>query len=226
MANEILTPLKLIEKGFKKEDLAMIALLDFPFQMIVGWLTIKFGKGSRPLHPWLYATYIRTGLTLLGMLIVENYPVGEVNVSWGYFMAVLLLTLTTSLMSTMMFVSQGAFFNVISDPVVGGTFITFLHTFSNFGGTWPRYFILRAVDIFSDTKCILTQKNASQAMYACGSEAERILCKKLSGECQIITDGYYIVCGACMTMGLLILILYINRKIAVIEALPESNWRL
>jgi PAT family acetyl-CoA transporter-like MFS transporter 1 len=227
MANEILTPLKLIEKGFRKEDLAIIALIDFPFQMLFGWATIKWSKGSRPMRPWLYATYIRILMTAFGMLVVAYYPTSKDSLdSWGYFLAVLAITLTTSLMSTMMFVSQGAFFNVISDPSVGGTFTTFLHTFSNFGGTWPRYFILKAVDLFSDTKCILKQRNAAQAVYSCSTESEKLLCKKLSGDCLIITDGYYLVCGVCMICGLLVLVLFVNRKILTIEALPESNWRL
>lgn len=123
MANEILTPLKLIEKGFRKEDLAIIALLDFPIQILFGWLTIKWSKGSRPMLPWLYATYIRIIMTGAGMIVVANFP-SDGQISWGYFLIVLAITMVTSLMSTMMFVSQGAFFNVISDPIVGGTFIT------------------------------------------------------------------------------------------------------
>lgn len=101
-----------------------------------------------------------------------------------------------------------------------------MHTFSNFGGTWPRYFILKAVDVFSDTKCILTKKNAVQTVYTCGSEAEKALCQRLSGECVIISDGYYLVCGACMVLGLSVLALFVNRKILKIESLPESSWRL
>ncbi len=35
--NDSVTGLKLLEKGFKKEDLALTALLDFPIQFIVGY---------------------------------------------------------------------------------------------------------------------------------------------------------------------------------------------
>ena len=36
-----------------------------------------------------------------------------------------------------MFVSIMAFFAKISDPVVGGTYMTLLNTLTNLGGNWP-----------------------------------------------------------------------------------------
>jgi hypothetical protein len=51
LANEIVGPLKLIEKGFRKEDLALVILIDFPFQILFGFLTIRWSSGQRPLRP-------------------------------------------------------------------------------------------------------------------------------------------------------------------------------
>lgn len=45
------TSLKLLEKGLQKEDLALAVLLDFPFQLIFGYLAAKWSKGERPLRP-------------------------------------------------------------------------------------------------------------------------------------------------------------------------------
>ena len=57
--------------------------------------------------------------------------------------------------STVMFVSSSAFYTQIADPVIGGTYLTLLNTVSNLGGTWPRYFVLRGVDFFTQATCIL-----------------------------------------------------------------------
>ena len=39
--------------------------------------------------------------------------------------------------SASMFVSQMAFYNRVSDPKIGGTYMTMLNTISNLGGQWP-----------------------------------------------------------------------------------------
>ena len=45
-----------------------------------------------------------------------------------------------------MFVSIMAFFARISDPAVGGTYMTLLNTLTNLGGNWPATLALWAVD--------------------------------------------------------------------------------
>ena len=45
-----------------------------------------------------------------------------------------------------MFVAVMAFFARISDPLVGGTYMTLLNTFSNLGYLWPHSFSLWVVD--------------------------------------------------------------------------------
>ena len=45
-----------------------------------------------------------------------------------------------------MFVSGMAFHAKISDPVIGGTYMTLLNTVSNLGGVWPSSLVLWAVD--------------------------------------------------------------------------------
>ena len=45
-----------------------------------------------------------------------------------------------------MFVALMAFFARISDPVIGGTYMTFLNTFANLGQMWTNSFSLWFVD--------------------------------------------------------------------------------
>jgi hypothetical protein len=81
-------------------------------------------------------------------------------------------TVLSSFMSTVQFVSISAFMTSIADPIIGGTYMTvslflflflsyhclfifhkLLNTFSNFGGTWPKFFVLGAVDYFTVNTC-------------------------------------------------------------------------
>jgi MFS transporter, PAT family, solute carrier family 33 (acetyl-CoA transportor), member 1 len=51
ITNEAVTGLKLLEKGFSKEDLALAVLIDFPFQLLVGYYAAKWSNGPQPLKP-------------------------------------------------------------------------------------------------------------------------------------------------------------------------------
>lgn len=49
--NDAATSLKLLEKGLSKEDLALAVLIDFPFQILFGWLAARWSSGDKPLKP-------------------------------------------------------------------------------------------------------------------------------------------------------------------------------
>ena len=150
MANESVSGLKLLEKGFSKEDLALSVLVDFPLQLFFGYYAAKWSSGNRPLRPWLYAFYGRLFFSAFGMFVVYIFP--ESGVTDSYFFLVLGSNVLNSFMryflyllnfSTVQFVGLGSYFTMISDPLIGGTYMTLLNTLSNLGGTWPRYFVLK-----------------------------------------------------------------------------------
>ncbi|CAE7878065.1 unnamed protein product, partial [Symbiodinium sp. KB8] len=51
--------------------------------------------------------------------------------------------------SELMFVSQMAFFAHVSDPTLGGTYMTLLNTMGNLGGRWPPTAAFFLVDALS-----------------------------------------------------------------------------
>lgn len=59
IANESVTGLKLLEKGFSKEDLALAVLVDFPFQILFGYYAAKWSSGPRPLKPVSVGDWIK-----------------------------------------------------------------------------------------------------------------------------------------------------------------------
>ena len=105
LVNDSVTSLKLLEKGLSKEDLAVAVLLDFPAQMIAGWLVAKWCRpapGRHPLtgtgdilRPWVLAFWARLGMAAIAAFVVKMFPKGEV--SNAYFATVIATTLLSSL---------------------------------------------------------------------------------------------------------------------------------
>ncbi|KAG0331549.1 hypothetical protein BG000_010783 [Podila horticola] len=223
IANDAVTALKLLEKGFSKEDLALAVLIDFPFQIIFGYYAVRWSSGPRPLKPWLWAFFAHLACCVVAMLLVYGFPEDGV-VTTSYFYMVLITTVTTSFTSTVAFVSMGAFMTVIADPVIGGTYMTLLNTLSNFGGTWPRFFVLEAVDYFTVSSCsVLDTKGES---FSCAAEPGKTLCEDLRGECVLQQDGYYFVSSICVLVGGLLLVFYIAPTIRYLESLSPKKWKL
>lgn len=225
-ANDAATSLKMIEKGFKREDLAAAVLIDFPFQILGGWLTASWSRGDRPLKPWIWAFWPRLGLGLVATLIVYWFPTPPY--SFGFFAFIVVHTVLSSFSSTVQFVGISAFHTRISDPLIGGTYMTLLNTFTNMGGTWPKWFVLKGVDLFSVATCHVTESGVELAVQAseCVSEHGKALCKDINGECITETDGYYVVSAICMLFGLVFLVAFIIPTARKLQALPTSIWRI
>ncbi|KAL0080342.1 acetyl-coenzyme A transporter 1-domain-containing protein [Phycomyces blakesleeanus] len=232
ICHETVTALKLLEKGFSKEDLALAVLLDFPLQVLFGYYAAKWSNGSRPLKPWLYAFFGRLVCSALGMLVVAGYPKDQ-EVGPIYFAIIMSSTVLSSFMSTVQFVSISAFMTSIADPVIGGTYMTLLNTFSNFGGTWPKFFVLEAVDYFTVSTCSVPD-SLNQVLivklfileFSCGSEDGKAQCKDLGGSCEITQDGYYYAGTMCVIVGLIMLIVYVRPVTKQLEVLSKRKWRL
>jgi PAT family acetyl-CoA transporter-like MFS transporter 1 len=78
----------MVEKGLKKEDLAVIVLLDFPFQMMGGWIAGRFSTGGRALRPWLLAFWPRLFFAFTSTLIVYWFPVPPMTKSFLAFLVI------------------------------------------------------------------------------------------------------------------------------------------
>lgn len=59
-----------------------------------------------------------------------------------------------------MFVSQMSFFAKISDPAVGGTYMTLVNTLANMGGNWPTTLALYLVEGFTLKQCSTDTTNS------------------------------------------------------------------
>ncbi|RDB29639.1 hypothetical protein Hypma_015130 [Hypsizygus marmoreus] len=225
-ANEAVTALKMVEKGFKREDLALVVLIDFPFQIMGGWLAAKWSRGDAPLRPWLYAFIPRLVFALVATLIVYWFP--KPPISTGFFLFLIFHTVLSSFASTVQFVGISAFHTRVSDPLIGGTYMTLLNTFTNMGGTWPKWFVLKGVDLLSDATCEVANAGLDIAIKAteCVSDHGKAMCKDINGVCITKRDGYYVISAFCMILGVILLVGFIVPKALKLQALPISVWRV
>ena len=95
-ANEAVTNLKLLEKGFSKENLALTVLIDFPFSILFGYYAAKWSSGPTPLKPWMFAWVGRLLSALLNMALVAMFPKSGVGIV--YFILVIIAHVSTSFM--------------------------------------------------------------------------------------------------------------------------------
>ncbi|KAJ3516788.1 hypothetical protein NLJ89_g913 [Agrocybe chaxingu] len=193
-ANDAATGLKLVEKGFKREDLAIVVLIDFPFQIMGGWLAAKWSRGDRPLRPWIYAFWPRLVFALIAAFIVYFFPKPPIPMS--FFVLLIIHTVLSSFASTVQFVGISAFHTRVSDPLIGGTYMTLLNTFTNMGAT------------------------------ECVSDHGKAACKDIGGKCITHTDGYYTVTIICLAFGLIFLVAFIIPTARKLQRLPTSVWRV
>jgi len=224
-ANDAVTSLKMVEKGLGREDMAISVLIDFPFQIAGGWLAARWSTPKAPLSPWIWAYWPRLGFALVSTLIVYWFPTPPISSAFFAFLVV--HTVMQSFSTTIQFSGLSAFHTRISDPLIGGTYMTLLNTFSNLGGTWPRYFVLKGVDYFSVATCKV--KDGSELILKaaeCVSDHGKKTCADINGECITERDGYYYVSAICLALGVVSVLFYIIPTARRLQALPPARWRV
>lgn len=223
--NDSATQLRLLDKGFKSEDLAISVLINFPLEMFFGYYVGKWSSQTankdnsmvtkKFKNPFLKAILGEQGCltawllgflgrllfgSILGNMIVYLYPKNTTKLPLWYFLMVIVHNLSTSLMNTVQFVSICSFHTQIADPKIGGTYITLLNTFSNLGGTWPKILVLKMID-YNTVKIVSNGKEF------------------------IERDGYYKVNLISIIIGILLYFKFLKKSINKLQKLPKSVWR-
>ncbi|KAF1809906.1 hypothetical protein P152DRAFT_402249 [Eremomyces bilateralis CBS 781.70] len=232
-ANDAVTSLKLLDKGLKQEELALTVLIDFPFEIFLGYYVGKWSQTIPPMKLWCWGFVGRLIAAGIAQTVVMFFPSAGVNTP--YFLGVIFQHVLSTFMNTVMFVAVSAFHARIADPVIGGTYMTLLATVTNLGGTFPRFFILKFVDMFTVASCIppttplppdALKGDPITAAFSCVAEPEKQRCAAGGGTCNISTDGYYIVNVLCIIIGVVTFWGFIKPAVLKLQALPMKAWRL
>lgn len=125
-ANDAVTNLKLIDKGFSQEDLALTVLIDFPFEIGLGYYAGKWSTTYTPMRLWCWGFVGRLLAAVIAQITVIIFPANGVD-TW-YLLVVIAEHIFSTFTNTVMFVAISAFHARIADPVIGGTYMTLLAT--------------------------------------------------------------------------------------------------
>ena len=130
VTNDAVTNLKLLDKGFGQANLALVVMIDFPFEISLGYYAGKWSNQYGALRVWSWAFLGRLGAALVGQGVVMIYPSAdpEASVPASYISLVIFSHIFSTFMNTVMFVSIAAFHARIADPTIGGTYMTLLAT--------------------------------------------------------------------------------------------------
>jgi len=230
-ANDGVTNLKLLDKGFGKDNMALTVLIDFPFEIGLGYYAGMWSQKYTPMRLWCWGFIGRLGAAVLAQIVVAIFPKEGVT-SW-YLLVVIFEHIFSTFTNTIMFVAVSAFHARVSDPVIGGTYMTLLATVSNLGGTFPRYFVLKLVDSFTVATCH-PGATSSEGLkgplvtepFSCAMQSDKEMCEAGGGTCEMLRDGYYTVNILCVIFGVVTFLWYIQPKVLHLQNLPLKAWRL
>ena len=249
-ANDNVTNLKLIDKGFSQEDMALTVLIDFPFEIALGYYAGKWSTAYTPMRLWCWGFIGRLVAAVIAQITVAMFPVNGVDTM--YLLVVIAEHIFSTFTNTVMFVAGAAFDARIADPVIGGTYMTLLatcvpsppcqphtnkvHSMANLGGTFPRFFVLKLVDAFTTATCIppgagyvLPEKLRGpliEVPFSCAASMEKERCKQGGGVCDIQRDGYYVMNIVCVFIGTITFLGYIRPRVLRLQDLPLRAWRV
>ncbi|XP_012730281.2 acetyl-coenzyme A transporter 1 [Fundulus heteroclitus] len=219
-AADAVTGLKLVEAGVPKEQLALLAVPMVPLQILLPVIISRYTAGPRPLDVFYKAFPFRLLIGLEYALLVWWTP--SVKQEGGfplYYYAIVFFSYALHQVALYsMYVACMAFHAKVSDPLIGGTYMTLLNTVTNLGGNWPSTVALWLVDPLTSKEC---QGAAGQS---CSTPLEAGLCTKEGGVCVTALDGYYVESVVCVVIGLLWW-LWLGKKIRRLQDQSPAAWR-
>jgi len=242
-AAETITNLKLIEKGVPKEKIAMLAIPMIPVKILFTLFITRYTVGPRPMNVWLASFPFRLLLCLAMVLLVYVTPMlmlEEGGFPTYYYVIIIGVFAIHRVTLYAMFVAIMAFFARISDPAVGGTYMTFLNTLTNLGNMWPSSFVLWFVDIITYKDCILEATEPKSPLISslnnstlleslednqCYGTKQVEDCKSAGATCNTLTEGFYTLSVACVVIGALLFI-WVWRTVRRLQEIEVAKWRV
>lgn len=221
--------LKLLEKGVSKEAISSIVLLEFPIELFSAVIAGRWISEDDALSPFIHAYQGRLLIAFLTTYMVSVFPVGVVH--WFdnplAFLMILLVGVVGSFVSTLMYTAQGAFFSQISDPVMGGAYLTLLNAIANMGSSLPRLVVMWLMDRLTVRSCELN--GIWSLEWTCPSRKDQALssnpCTNAGGVCLITTDGFFRLSYVLIFVGAVLGPIF-SGTLRKLQKLPLEAWRV
>jgi PAT family acetyl-CoA transporter-like MFS transporter 1 len=242
-----MTNLKMIQNGVPRDKITQLAIPMIPVKILFTIFISRYTVGPRPMNVWLYsfAPRLILGLSMAVLVYIAPLLISEDGgLPTAYYVLVIALFAIHRVFLYAMFVAIMAFFARISDPAIGGTFMTLSNTMTNLGNMWPSSFVLWFVDIITHKNCVLEEEEVSLTPListfnstisnlnatllednVCYGADEVKACKAGGLTCETITEGYYILSIVCFGIGLTWLV-WGWRTIKRLQEVEVHEWRV
>ncbi|XP_022905132.1 acetyl-coenzyme A transporter 1 [Onthophagus taurus] len=225
-ATDSVMTLKLVESGIPKERLGLMAVPLIPLQIALPLIISKYTTGPRPMDIFIKFIPYRLLFGFVAAFLVWITPILAPNATESipliYYALLLICYVLHQICVYSMFVSIMAFFAKISDPIVGGTYMTLLNTLTNLGGNWPAAVALFFVDPLTRKECIGGTEGYDNL---CRDTIEQELCVSKGGKCVIQIDGYYIETLICAVVGF-VWLAWAKSRIKRIQSFTDDDWKI
>ncbi|XP_070491955.1 acetyl-coenzyme A transporter 1-like [Chironomus tepperi] len=230
-ACDVVTSLKLIEYGMPKEKAALLAIPLVPIQLVLPFIISRYTAGPRPMSFYIKAFPYRLLMTVVIGLFVFFTPKMKTDDGFPFYFYLLLVCIymVYQIPFRSMYICDMSFFAKISDPLIGGTYMTLMNTITNLGGSWVQTFFLWFVDVITWRRCIfdedllLSNSTSLPLDNKCSDKIEKEICTKSGGKCHTDIEGYYIEIGINVVYGIVWFCL-IKNLILYLQSLPAKEW--
>ncbi|CRG97375.1 acetyl-CoA transporter, putative [Plasmodium gallinaceum] len=145
---EVSTNFKMLKRGITKEEFAIFNPFYIPISILSPAIIGKIIQKTNPLGFYYYGYILRyfSNIILSSLLPITHYvylnksELSKINF-YSYYLYIFFAQIFNHFCIDLMTVSSMSFQNIISDPKIGGTYMTFLNTISNLGSHWSSIFL-------------------------------------------------------------------------------------
>nr|XP_027202447.1 acetyl-coenzyme A transporter 1-like [Dermatophagoides pteronyssinus] len=219
------TPLKLKEAGLPMDHIALMAIPLLPLQVALPWIIGRYTNGPRPLDVFLRAYPFRLIFSFLVAGIVWWTRVLYAKYSYFpayYYVFLIIIYCFHQVIVYSMFVSIMSFHAKISDPSIGGTYMTLLNTLTNLGGNWPNTLALSLLDYINLSYCSLDGSFCFIKSNKTHIHDDSCI-EKDAGNCVLWLDGYYTLTFFFALIGTL-WYFWSYKLIVRLQSIPKKQW--
>ncbi|KAG2434741.1 hypothetical protein HXX76_007630 [Chlamydomonas incerta] len=234
LAAEGAASLKLIDKGVAKEALAFLVLFQFPVELLSAVVAGRWAASHSPYWPFMTGYVLRLATAAATVALTAAFPAGATSLSEhrGAFGALAAVSLATSFVSYLSFTALGSFFNTVSDPAMGGAYLTLLNTIANMGYLLPRTPMFWFMDMLTVPRCTAAggaEPAGAVLPHDCPKKLSDMArgdseCAAAGGVCGLASDGYYILSSVSLVVGAGLGLAYLGFVWRLMR-LPLSSWR-
>ena len=208
-----------------KSDLATIS----PIMLIIGLILPALASNivtSYPLTTFIWGTIckmITTGSLWATLQYIPSAYASNATPSYIFFGSLMGAMFLNECAGT--FISMMSFFSKISDPSIGGSYMTLLNTIANWGYKWPSILVLWLIPKLTISFCQDPSKGSTIDLEDMCHAHHAKECHSKGGKCVDTLDGYTVLTLSCLLLGLLWLLI-LRTSIQKLETLHHSNWMI